>query len=331
MAVRFVDALPTHELRLLDGGAFGYSGDELYALSRRGGSAVALVTQDARWGGGTIVCRRGVRRVPFLSSAVDLAVLAAGWVPLHGSAWTTPEGVSALASGFAHTGKTGALLAACARGALPIGDDRILLSGDGSLMVGLGRPVQVKDWHLAQLPLPQVPSSGARRALARATQAIASPRSGRRGSSWARFLDGAIARARNLSSVEIELQQLGGGTEPRPCARPQLLLLMETHDDPRVLAEPADPDSVPARLAAHVGVELGPGLRSQLAYDYVHSGAGWREVYRAPKVALSTLERATRDLPAWIIRHPYPCSLDRLHAVTSELAASVAGRFPERA
>jgi hypothetical protein len=99
---------------------------------------------------------------------------------------------------------------------------------------------------------------------------------------------------------------------------------METHDDHRIETEPADPGSVPRRLAAHVGAELAPVLRRQLAHEYVHAGTGWPDVGGAPQRALGILENAVRDLPTWIVRHPYPCSLERLHAVTSELAASVA-------
>jgi hypothetical protein len=318
LRVRFVDELSTDALRLLDGGTVGYTEDGLYALAGRNRSPIAFMTQEASWGAGAIVCKRGVRRVPFLSGAIDLAALAAGWVPLHASAWTTPAGIGVLASGFAHSGKTGALLAACQKGALPVGDDRILLSGDGCMVLGLGRPVEAKDWHIAQLGL----ARGARRWLARSTSTLAPRGAGRGTSTWSRLLDGARERARSLSSTEVDLSDFGAVGHPR--ARPHLLLLMETHDADGIEAERADPGSVPQRLAAHVGAELAPVLRSQLAYQYVHAGTGWPDVDGAPRRALRILENAVGNLPTWIVRHPYPCSLERLHAVTTELAASVA-------
>jgi hypothetical protein len=45
---------------------------------------------------------------------------------------------------------------------------------------------------------------------------------------------------------------------------------------------------------------------------------------RAPHLVARILEPAVRGLPAWIVRHPYPCSLEKMHEVTSDLAASVA-------
>jgi hypothetical protein len=331
MEVRFVDRLHATDLRRLDGGRVAYAQKDVYALGRRGVTPVARITQGPRWGEGTIVCRHGLHRVPFLSAAVDLAAISAGWVPLHASGWITPDGIGVLASGFAHSGKTGALLAACENGARPVGDDRVLLSGDGRLMVGLGRPVQAKDWHIAQLELPCAEVGGAHRVLARSTYALAPRRVARRGSKWKRLLDGALDRAGGLSSVEVALCDLDEGAQLRPKARPHLLLIMETHDSDEVVAEPADAVTVPTRLAVHVGAELVPILRSQLAYDYVNPHAGWHDVSRAPNRALALLERAVRDIPAWIVRHPYPCSLERLHEVTSRLAVSVSRNLRARA
>jgi hypothetical protein len=321
--VSFVDRVSGRNLRLLDGGTFGYTGDGLYALGGRG-SPRAWIQQGEAWGSASVVCARGARWVPFLSGALDLAAVAGDWTPLHASAWVTPDGIGVIASGWSHSGKTGALLAACEHGARPIGDDRVLLAGDGSVMVGLGRPVQIKDWHIAQLPRIRATVGTTRAALARAGYAIARRRTANAESSWGRLAGRALAKARDLLGVERDLNVDVGGSERRPSARPRLILLMEAHGDERIVAEPADPDSVAARLAAHMQAELVPHLRGQLAYEYANPGQGWRDVDQAPHFVARILERAVRGLPAWIVRHPYPCSLHEMHEVTSELAASVA-------
>jgi hypothetical protein len=321
--VSFVDRISKSDLRLLDGGAFGYTGDGLYVMGRRG-SPRAWIEQGEAWGSGSIVCARGVRRVPWLSAALDLAAVAGDWAPLHASAWLTPDGVGVIASGWSRSGKTGALLVACEHGARPVGDDRVLLAGDGSLVVGLGRPVRIKDWHIAQLPRIRAGVGTTRTALARAGYAIARRRTTNAESSWGRLVGRAQTKARDLSSIERDLDADVEGSQRCPSARPRLLLLMEGHDDERIVVEPADPDSVAGRLAAHVQAELVPHLRAQLAYDYAHPGRGWRDMDRAPHLVARILEPAVRGLPAWIVRHPYPCSLEKMHEVTSDLAASVA-------
>jgi hypothetical protein len=308
---------------MLDGGGVGYSEAGLYVLAGRNRPR-AFVRQDSAWGSGSIVCTRGTDTVPFLSAAVALAALAGEWTPLHASGWVTPDGVGVIASGWAHSGKTGALLAAYERGARPIGDDRVLLSPDGSVMVGLGRPVVVKDWHVAQLPRLRAVIGARRGAFARASFAVGSRRGGGSPSRWGHLLDRVLTKARGLASVEIDLASGDGDSEAHPRARPQVLLLMETHDDERIVAERADPELVAPRLAAHARAELIEILRGQVAYEYAHPGSGWQGVDEAPRMAAQILERAVRGIPAWIVRHPYPCSLDRMHAVTAEVAASVA-------
>jgi hypothetical protein len=308
---------------MLDGGGVGYSEAGLYVLAGRNRPR-AFVRQDSAWGSGSIVCTRGTDTVPFLSAAVALAALAGEWTPLHASGWVTPDGVGVIASGWAHSGKTGALLAAYERGARPIGDDRVLLSPDGSVMVGLGRPVVVKDWHVAQLPSLRAVIGARRGALARASYAVGSRRGGGSRSRWGHVLDRVLTKARGLASVEIDLTSGDDDPDARRRARPRVLLLMETHDDERIVAERADPELVAPRLAAHARAELIAILRGQLAYEYAHPGSGWQGVDEAPRMAAKILEKAVRGIPAWIVRHPYPCSLDRMHAVSAEVAASVA-------
>jgi hypothetical protein len=191
-------------------------------------------------------------------------------------------------------------------------------------MVGLERPVVAKDWHLAQLPRVRATLGARRGRLARASYAVSSWRSRRARSGSGRLLDRALTKARGLANVEIDLTSADEASAGHPRARPRVILLMETHDDARVVAERADPDLVAARLAAHARAELVAILRGQLGYEYAHPGSGWQGVDEAPRIASKILERAVRGIPAWNVRHPYPCSLERMHAVTSEVAASVA-------
>jgi hypothetical protein len=323
MVLRFVDDLAPEALRLLDAGRVGYGPDGVYVLEPATGRPLARVSQKTSWGSGSIECTRGVARVPLLSAAVGLAALASGWAPLHAAAWTTRDGVRVLASGWPGSGKTGALLAACENGATPIGDDRVLLSRNGQAMAGLGSPVEIKHWHLAQLRLPLLGASRGRRSLARVTYALDTALD-RRLSALSRTMHKALRRLGRVANTELDVVELGAPRDGRARGGPHVLLLLEAHSRDSVAAEPADPGSVPARLAAHAAAELAPALRIQRALDYVSPGDGWRDVHRSPDVARGILESAVHGVPAWLVRHPYPCSLRDLHAVISRVVAEVA-------
>jgi hypothetical protein len=313
---------------MLDGGTMGYDDERVYLLEATGRRVLAGVTLGERWGEALIVSRRGQRRIPFLDAAVDFAALDRGWAPVHGSAWVTHEGSGVVVAGWAHSGKTGALLEACEEGATPVGDDRVLLWRDGSRMIGLGRPIEVKNWHLAQLALPAIGERTLRRAVARVSSApaarLASSLGRASGTARARTRLASKVLARVLSSsIELDPQRLRSGTTLTEELRPDVLVLLETHGHSPVVAEPADAHTVPSRLAAQMSAELLPALRALLSFEYARPGRGWRDVGRAPEVALELLSEATRGVPAYLVRHPYPCSLRELgNVIRNAVAAS---------
>jgi hypothetical protein len=332
VTVRFVDELSPASLRILDGGTMGYDAERVYFLEGTGYRAVAGVTLGERWGEAQIVCRHGARRVPFLSAAVDFAALARGWAPVHGSAWVTRGGSGVLVAGWARSGKTGALLEACEAGATPVGDDRVLLSRDGLRMIGLGRPIEVKRWHLAQLALPALGGRPLGRVVAKGTSALAarlsSPRGREPGRKSARvgLAYKALGRLHTSSHIELDAQLLRSNPSALVEARPDVLIILETHRNSSVLTERADSHAVPSRLAAQMTSELMPALRAHVAFEYARPGRGWKDVGRAPAVARELLSEATRGVPAFLVRHPYPCSLQELGDVIREAAAAAPQR-----
>ena len=329
VTVRFVDHLPAEDIKLLDGGATAYGKDGVYFLDPVGHRPLARVSQATDWGRAFIDCRRGVHTVPFLSAAFDLCALSRGWIPLHGSAWTEEDGTGILVTGWAHSGKTGALLAACARGARPVGDDRILLTRDGSTMLGVGRPIVVKDWHVAG---PGAPGVGwLRRAFASGTSRLRAAadrwegsRNGK-GRTSSRVVRKFITHLQGLVSVEVDQSTLDRTRARRASVTPNALVLLETHQHPSIVFEPIDAGYVADRVAAQVGVELLPALRAHLSFKYAYPGKGWQAVERAPEVARTLLHEATRALPAYVVRHPYPCSPARLSRVISTAASQSRG------
>jgi hypothetical protein len=316
--IRFVEALAPTRLRMLDGETMGYDEDGVYFLDRWGGTPIARVSQGERWGEADIVCSRAPGRVPYLSAALDLAALASGLAPIHGSAWVTREGRGVLVSGWAHTGKTGALLAACEAGAAPVGDDRVFLAPDRS-MIGTGRPIGVKAWHMAQLRLPALAARPLRRTLAKAVASAGAFPGGSipRGSGLAAR---ALGRLRRTFDEELPPERLGAAPAS---ARADVLIVLETHRLAAIDVERADPSRVAGLVAAQTEAELTAELGAQPAFKYVLGDAGWRDVEQAPSMALSILREVAPGIPSYVVRHPYPCSLRELVGAIDRILAEL--------
>ena len=320
VTIRFVDQISPSGIRGLAGGWAAYDDDGVYLLDPSTRQPLAKVSQGDRWGQAQILCRRGLARVPFLSTAVDLAALFHQWAPVHGSGWVTPEGKGVLVAGWAHSGKTGALLSACDGGAALIGDDRILLSRSGSRMMGMGRPVAVKDWHMAQLRLGCIGRRPILRALARVTPWLGSSSDQTARGPWTRLATRAVGRARRALEVEVPCDRFAN---PPKDARLDVLILLETHRLPSIVAEGVAPGSTARRLAAQTERELLVALGDQLAFKYAFPDAGWNEVERCIADARSILEDATLGIPSFRVRHPYPCSLRELATAINGVVAEV--------
>lgn len=318
VTIRFVDELSPSRLRVLDGGWTGYGDDGVYFLDPSTHAPLAHVSQGDRWGEALILCRRGLGRIPFLSATLDLAALFHQWAPVHGSAWVTPEGKGVLVAGWAHSGKTGALLSACEGGASLVGDDRILLSRTGSRMIGMGRPVVVKDWHMAQLRLAPLGRRSFRRVLARAAPIFDAWPGGAAPGGVSRLATKALGRFRRGLDVEVPPDRI---SVPAVDPRVDVLIILETHRHASIVAERAAPGSTVRRVAAQTEAELLPALRAQLAFKYALPDGGWKDVGQAPAETRSILEDAIRDVPTYLVRHPYPCSLEELEAVITGVVA----------
>lgn len=316
--IRFVEALSPIRLRILDGGSMGYDDQGVYVLDPWDGEPIARVSQGQRWGRADIVCARAPGRVPLLSVALDLAALAGGRAPIHGSAWVTPDGRGVLVSGWAHSGKTGALLAACEAGAVPVGDDRIFLSPDRS-MVGTGRPVGVKAWHMAQLSLHALGRHRVSRTVAGALSSVGAFSRGSVGRR-SRLAAKALGRLRRAFGEELPPDRLGDAPAG---ARADVLIILETDSRASIEVEPADPSSVARRVAAQMEVELTAALRAQSAFKYVLGDVGWCGMERAPGMALNILEDVAPGIPSYVVRHPYPCSLRDLVGAIDGILAEV--------
>jgi hypothetical protein len=180
ITIRFVGRFDLDDVQVIDGGRIACTAGQIYMRRRaaRGGWTRVPIGEFGK--ACEFVCESDVVRVPLFDEALRAAIIACGYVPLHGSAFEW-QGNGIVVVGRAHGGKTSALLSFARAGARYISDDFVILAPDGSAVRGLSAPLCLSSWHLGQLPhlhgqlqLGQRAYAGALKSLEASTRAVPS-------------------------------------------------------------------------------------------------------------------------------------------------------------
>lgn len=239
---------------------------------------------------------------------INVLLPSAGVLPIHASAFRL-KSTNILYAGFAHSGKTGLLMAAAAAGAKVIGDECIWLTTGGQLQ-GLNLPMEVQLKYLKEFPVfvKRIPAADLQKAkgfkrLAAAVRTI-HPRFGEKLSKRARMtlpfdalFDGSPSRGR-LDTLLLST----------PCSSRSIELASVTKDE------------AVARLLEIQLAEFRPILNRYAEYRYHVPGTRNAWLDALTEALRPALEQALGKIPCFLVRHPYPVTAkDLLHAITQTI------------
>lgn len=321
IVVRFVDRLATgSRIRFVGLGEAAFT-DDAFLVLRSKHKAPARVELDFTQVGEAveIVCERGLPAVPFLIPILNLTVLARGVLPLHASAFVH-RGTGVVATGWSKGGKTEALLAFAARGARYVGDEWVYVTGDGGRVYGIPEPVRIWGWHLRQLPQYEALVGGANRARLRAIELfLGSERAMRRvraGKRPSRALARLVPLLSRQLFVDIEPERLFGrvGEQSAPFDR---LFFLVSSDAPDIAVEPVDPLDVGERMVFSLQHERLDFTAAYLKYRFAFPAAANPFFEQVEEIQRQALARAFAGKAAFVVHHPYPCSLESLYEAMS--------------
>jgi hypothetical protein len=315
IVVRFVDRLELSEpMRLLGVGDAGYTDEGFVVLRSRHKSKARVLMPLADVGAKPeIVCERGLAAVPMLIPVLNITVLANGALPLHAAAFEY-EGAGIVATGWSKGGKTESLLAFAGRGARYVADEWAYISSDGRRVYGIPEPVRLWDWHLRQaaeyrrlIARRERARLGVLRTAAATEGAVRALRRGRRGGA----VDRVYSLVRNQLHVDAEPGRLFG--ERQLSTSFDRLFFLVTHDLPETVVEPIAAENVARRMLFSLQYERLDFLGAYLKLRFAFPEALSRVIEDAQEIERERLLEVFADKPAYLVRHPYPTSLARLH------------------
>jgi hypothetical protein len=326
IVIRFVDRLPIgSRVRLVGLGEAAFTDDAFLLLRSKHKAPARIEINFTQIGEAVeIVCEHGLPAVPFLIPILNLTVLARGVLPLHASAFLH-DGVGVVATGWTKGGKTEALLAFAARGAEYVGDEWVYVAADGSRVHGIPEPIRVWGWHLRQLPQYEALVSGADRTRLRAIELFLGAERALRRVRPGRGPVGAVTRLAPLLNrqlyVDIEPERLFGSVGAQSAAFDRLFFLVSS-DAPEIAVEPVDPLDVGERMVFSLQHERLDFTAAYLKYRFAFPAAANPFIEQLEEIQRKALAQGLAGKPAFVVHHPYPCSLDALFEAMSPYCGS---------
>jgi hypothetical protein len=180
---------------------------------------------------------------------------------------------------------------------------------------GIPEPVRLWDWHLRQAPEYRGRIGWKRRARLTALRAAGATERGVRAvgrGSRGGTLDRVYALVRNQLYVDAEPERLFGTALPATSFDRLFFLL--THDSQETTVEPVDPEEVARRMLFSLQHERKELLAAYWKLRFAFPDAASALIAEAALIERDRLLAVFRGKPAYVVRHPYPTSLDGLYA-----------------
>ena len=317
ITIRFAQNLPTPNLRYLGVNMAGFNEDGFYVLYNKKSKAKVRIPFEQIGGPCEVVCESGLQSVPLLIPILNLTLLAKDCVALHASAFLYDQ-TGVLVTGWSKGGKTEALLAFANHGAKYIGDEWIILTGNGETMYGLPEPIRVWDWHLEYLP-------HLRRRVKKATLLLFAAihgldkmhrifKEGILGKTWPiKMLTQAMPALKRQLGVSMAPEAIFGNGFSQRAAKPDKVFFIMSHENPNIGVEIGDPIEIARRMAHSVQYEQLPFMEYYHAFRFAFPDAKNPFIENAAELQYDILCRALLGKEAHFVRRPYPVSFDDLY------------------
>jgi len=316
IVIHFRNKLLTPKLKYLDLDYSAFTDDGFYVF--KNGRKVRKVQIPFEKIGGEceILCESNVGAIPMLNEIINLTLLRKGYIPLHASAFRY-NGNCILAMGWTKGGKTEALLSFANHGAQYIGDELLVLSGDGEEMFGLPVPICLWHWQFKYIPN-LVPKIGTQRKILFKCIYLAEKifytfrKKGMKNSFWIEILEKALPIIKRQLKIMVLPQDIFKNQYCKSKVNPDKIFLMMSHNKPEIKIEPCNPVEIARRMASSHVYEQLELIKYYNAFKFAFPSLKNEFLENIGKLQNDLLCRAFRGKTAYKVLHPYPTAFEDL-------------------
>lgn len=333
VVLRFVPRLEPERFRHLGFKQKGFTDDAFFLFEDSPQKKRMMIPFDRVGGPCEIVCENGIRSFSLLMPMLSMTALAKGFVTLHASA-VTYRGTGILMAGWSECGKTTAMLGLASKAAEFIGDEWVLLDGDGRKMYGLPAEIELSFSQMESLPHTRRAVSGSWRWLFEGVRILngvkkfvsengaSRTRAGRAFCRAVSAIEGRVAP--RVTPQAVFLSPLGTRV-----AEPEKVFLLVSHDDPCVEVERTPSAEMARRLAHLVYYEQMKFMQRYTAYKFAFPSKRNELIENSATLQLELLASALRGKETYTVWHPYPLDFSAFYEKIAPLSEKKRPLSPE--
>jgi hypothetical protein len=309
LVITYVNDLELSDLTFIGLTTAAYNDDGFYILSNgKEDVKVKIPFEDIGLKPVEIVCESGSPDIPLLNHILNFIFLSKSTLPLHATSFEF-NGLGALVLGWAKGGKTESLFSFIKNGAKFVSDEVSLVSGYGTEILGFKIPICIWDWQFKEIP-DFVPKINLRTKLLFNSIHIID---GINKHLHIGLLDKALPLLKTQLNIKVLPSDIFDSNTILSKTSLDVIVLAMSHDSENIIVEPIAPQEIIDRMISSQEFERDYFLRYYNIFKYAFPNLRNEFLENLNDLQYSLMRKALGNKRAFIVKHPYPVSFDKLY------------------
>lgn len=308
LVITYVNEFELSDLTFIGLNTAGYNKDGFFILSNgKDDVKIKIPFEDIGLKQVKIICESGSPDIPLLNHIINFIFLSKNLLPLHSTSFEY-NGLGALVLGWAKGGKTESLFSFIKNGAKFVSDEVSLVSDDGTEILGLKIPLCIWDWQFKEIPdlMPKI--SLKNKLLFKSIHILDGMNK--------RFHIGLLDKAMPLLKTQLNIKTLPSkifnSNTILSKTSLDIIVLVMSHDSDKIIVEPTTPEEIIDRMISSQEYERDYFLKYYNIFKFAFPNLHNEFLENINDLQYSLMKKALGNKKAFIVKHPYPVSFDKL-------------------
>ncbi|UCH65122.1 MAG: hypothetical protein JSW63_11020 [Ignavibacterium sp.] len=308
IVISYVNELELTNLTLIGLNTAGYNESGFFILSNgKDDVKIKIPFEDIGLKQVNIVCETGSPDIPLLNHILNFILLSKNFLPLHSTSFEY-NGLGALVMGWAKGGKTESLFSFIKNGAKFVSDEISLISENGEKILALKIPICIWEWQFKEIPdlIPKI--SFKTGLLFKSIHML----DGINKRLHIGLLNKALPLLKTQLNIKILPSKIFNSNKILSQTSLDRIVLAMSHDSDEIIVEPAIPREIIDRMISSQEFERDYFVKYYNVFKFAFPNLRNEFLENINSLQYSLMKKVLADKNAFIVKHPYPVSFDKL-------------------